>query len=159
RALLRGGHRGRDRRARGRPRPPGRVRARAAQLLGALQERDFRLFWIGQTTSAFGDSLIPVALSFAVIELTGSRSDLGVVLMAGVIPRVGLGLGGGVWADRIRRQVVMLSADAFRCLTQSVVAAVLLSGSARIWHLIVLSALYGAATAFFSPAETGLIPA
>lgn len=132
---------------------------RLAGLLGALQERDFRLLWIGQTTSAFGDSLIPVALAFAVIDLTGSRSDLGLVLMAGVIPRVGLVLVGGVWADRIRRQVVMLSADASRCLTQALVAAALLSGGARVWHLIVLSALYGAATAFFLPAETGLIPA
>src|SRR5262249_53516047 len=49
--------------------------------------------------------------------------------------------------------------DAFRCITQALVAAALLSGGARIWHLITLSALYGAATAFFSPAETGLIPA
>jgi MFS family permease len=135
------------------------VRTRPSSLLGALQERDFRLLWIGQTTSAFGDSLIHVALAFAVIELTGSRSDLGLVLMAGVIPRAGLVLVGGVWADRIRRQVVMLSADTARCLAQALVAVVLLSGSARIWHLIVLSALYGAATAFFSPAETGLIPA
>jgi MFS family permease len=133
--------------------------ARLGSLLRTLQERNFRLLWVGQTTSALGDSFIPVALAFAVIDLTGSRSDLGFVLMAGVIPRVGLVLVGGVWADRLRRQVVMLSADATRCITQALVAAVLLSGSARIWHLIVLSAAYGAATAFFSPAETGLIPA
>lgn len=132
---------------------------RLAEVFGALQERDFRLLWIGQTTSAFGDSLIPVALAFAVIDLTGSRSDLGFVLMASVIPRAGLVLVGGVWADRIRRQVVMLSADAARCVTQSLVAAALLSGAAHIWQLIALSALYGAATAFFAPAETGLIPA
>ena len=132
---------------------------RLTGVLGALQERDFRLLWIGQTTSAFGDSLIPVALAFAVIDLTGSRSDLGFVLMASVIPRAGLVLVGGVWADRIRRQVVMLSADAARCVTQSLVAAALLSGAAHIWQLIALSALYGAATAFFAPAETGLIPA
>ena len=132
---------------------------RLAGAFGALQERDFRLLWIGQTTSAFGDSLIPVALAFAVIDLTGSRSDLGFVLMASVIPRAGLVLVGGVWADRIRRQVVMLSADAARCVTQSLVAAALLSGAAHIWQLIALSALYGAATAFFAPAETGLIPA
>jgi MFS family permease len=132
---------------------------RLTGVLGALQERDFRLLWIGQTTSAFGDSLIPVALAFAVIDLTGSRSDLGFVLMASVIPRAALVLVGGVWADRIRRQVVMLSADAARCVTQSLVAAALLSGAAHIWQLIALSALYGAATAFFAPAETGLIPA
>ena len=67
---------------------------RLAGAFGALQERDFRLLWIGQTTSAFGDSLIPVALAFAVIDLTGSRSDLGFVLMASVIPRAGLVLPG-----------------------------------------------------------------
>jgi MFS family permease len=133
--------------------------SRPGGLVGALQERDFRLLWLGQTTSSLGDSFIPVALAFAVIDLTGSRSDLGFVLMAGAIPRVGLVLVGGVWADRLRRQVVMLSADALRCATQALVAALLLSGAARAWHLIALSAAYGAATAFFSPAETGLIPA
>jgi len=135
------------------------ISTRLGGLFGALHERNFRLLWIGQTTSSFGDSLIPVALAFAVIELTGSRSDLGFVLMAGLIPRVGLVLVGGVWADRLRRQVVMLTADGVRCASQAVVAVLLLSGAAEIWHLIVLSAVYGAATAFFSPAETGLIPA
>jgi len=38
------------------------------------------------------------------------------------------------------------------------VALLLLSGEARVWHLLVLFALFGAADAFFSPASTGLVP-
>jgi hypothetical protein len=53
-----------------------------AGRLGALEERDFRLLWLGQATSALGSSLVPVALAFAVIGLTGSASALGLVLSA-----------------------------------------------------------------------------
>jgi len=45
--------------------------------LGALRERDFRLFFTGQTASLLGDGMVGVALSFAVLDLTGSVSDMG----------------------------------------------------------------------------------
>src|SRR5438067_419864 len=56
--------------------------------LGALEERQFRLLWAGQAVSAFGDGLYPVALAFAVVRLTGSVADLGLVFTAVLIPRV-----------------------------------------------------------------------
>lgn len=126
--------------------------------LGALQERQFRLLWAGQAVSAFGDGLYPVALAFAVVELTGSAADLGFVFMAVLIPRVVLVLGGGVWADRLPRQRVMLGADLLRCAMQALTAAFLLTGRDELWPLLVLSALYGAGDAFFQPAITGLVP-
>ncbi len=131
---------------------------RLAGRLGALQERQFRLLWAGQAVSAFGDGLFPIALAFAVIELTGSPGDLGIVFMAVLIPRVVLVLAGGVWADRLPRQRVMLGADLLRCATQAATAVALLTGSAGLWTLVVLAALYGAGDAFFAPAVTGLVP-
>ena len=125
---------------------------------GALGERDFRLLWLGQATSALGSGLVPVALAFAVVQLTDSASALGIVLSAGLVSRVCLLLLGGVVADRLPRQRVMLAADAVRACTQGVVAVLLLTGRAEIWHLIVLFALYGAADSVFSPASTGLVP-
>ena len=53
-----------------------------ARRLGPLQERQFRLLWIGQTASAVGDSLIPVAMAFAVLGLGGSATGIGLVLAA-----------------------------------------------------------------------------
>lgn len=130
----------------------------AATRLGVLGERDFRLLWLGQATSAFGSSLVPVALAFAVIDLTDSAAALGLVLSVGLVSRVGLLLLGGVLADRVPRRRVMLASDAARAVTQGLVAVLLLSGEARVWHLLVLFALFGAADAFFSPASTGLVP-
>ena len=79
---------------------------RVAELLGALRERDFRLLWAGLTTSALGNAVVPVALAFAVLDLTGSASDLGLVLAAHTVPLVAFLLVGGVWADRLPRQLV-----------------------------------------------------
>ena len=132
---------------------------RLAGRLGALGERQFRLLWAGQAVSAFGDGLYPVALAFAVLRLTGSPGDLGLVFMAVLTPRVVLMLGGGVWADRLPRQRVMLGADLLRAAMQGLTAVFLLTGGDAQWPLLVLSALYGAGDAFFQPAVTGLVPA
>jgi MFS family permease len=131
-----------------------------ADRFGALRERRFRLLWIGQTTSTLGDGLVPVALAFAVIgTLDGSATALGVVLAAHMLPLVAFVLVGGVWADRLPRQLVMLASDVIRAVVQATIAVLLLTGSAELWHLVVLIAIYGSAEAFFQPAATGLVPA
>jgi len=124
----------------------------------ALEERNFRLLWIGQTTSGLGDTLVYVALAFAVLALTGSAIDLGLVLAANALPRVVLLLVGGVWADRLPRQLVMVGSDIVRGLLQAALAILFLTGSAELWHLVVAAALNGAASAFFIPAANGLTP-
>ena len=133
---------------------------RGSELFGALKERQFRLLWLGQATSTLGDGLVPVALAFAVIQtLNGSATDLGIVLAAHILPLVLFVLAGGVWADRLPRQMVMLVSDVIRGVCQATLAVLLLSGAAQLWHLVVLIAIYGTAEAFFQPAATGLVPA
>ncbi|MGB2952844.1 MAG: MFS transporter, partial [Gaiellaceae bacterium] len=63
-----------------------------------------------------------------------------------------------VWADRLPRQLVMLGSDAVRGSCQATIAVLLLTDQARLWHLLVLSSIYGSAEAFFRPAATGLLP-
>ncbi|MFL5970765.1 MAG: MFS transporter [Gaiellaceae bacterium] len=126
--------------------------------LGALQERQFRLLWLGQTTSAIGDSVIYVALPFAVIQIGGGAAELGLVLASFTLARAGFIVVGGVWADRLPRRLVMLACDAIRAAVQAAVAVALLTGVMEIWMFVVTSALFGAAQAFFTPASTGLVP-
>lgn len=126
--------------------------------LGALQEREFRLFFTGQLVSLLGDAVTPFALAWAVLDLTGSARDLGFVLAAYTAPLVAFLLVGGVFADRLPRRGVMLTADVARMAIQAATAALLLSHTARIWELIVLQACAGTGTAFFNPASTGLTP-
>jgi MFS family permease len=124
----------------------------------ALSERDFRLLWIGQTGSFFGDALVGVSLAFAVLGLTGSAGDLGLVFAAFAVPRVVFTLAGGVWADRLPRRQVMVACDLVRAAAQAVVSTLLITGNGQIWHLIALALVMGSAAAFFTPASVGLMP-
>ncbi len=124
---------------------------------GVLRERPFRLLFAGRAISSLGDRLVPVALAFAVLDLTGSVTDLGLVIAAQAAPLVVLVLFGGVWADRLPRQLVMLGSDCVRALAQATSALLLLTGQAHIWELVVLQGLYGAAEAFFGPASTAVV--
>ncbi|HXU63555.1 MAG TPA: MFS transporter, partial [Polyangia bacterium] len=52
----------------------------------------------------------------------------------------------------------MVSSDLVRAGSQGLCAALLLTGSAHLWEIVVLQAVYGAARAFFDPAALSLIP-
>jgi len=132
--------------------------AAASPRLAVLRRRDFRLLLFGQSISVFGDRMVVVALAFAVLEVGGSASEVGLVLAAGVVPMVGCVLIGGVVADRTSRRAVMVAADLVRVASQGAMAALLIAGSAELWMLAVLAAVTGSATGFFNPASTGLMP-
>jgi MFS family permease len=125
---------------------------------GALRFRRFRLLFAAQAISSFGDRLVPVALAFAVLDLTGNVTDLGIVLACQTVPLVVFVLIGGVWADRLPRDRVMLGSDAVRALAQAASATLLLTGKATVVALAALQAVYGFAAAFFGPAATAVVP-
>jgi hypothetical protein len=123
-----------------------------------LREREFRLLFVARTVSSLGGAVAPVGLAFAVLDLTGSEADLGYVLAARSVPTVLFILFGGVWADRLPRHQVMVASNLVSGLSQAGVAVLLLTGGARIWELMVLSAVNGASSAFFFPASQGVVP-
>jgi MFS family permease len=121
-------------------------------------EREFRLLFSGQLISLLGSAVAPIALAFGVLDLTGSKSDLGFVLAANWLPQLVLILFGGVFADRLPRHLVMVGSNAISAAAQAGIAVLLLTGTARLWHLIALQVLRGAAFSFFFPASQGLVP-
>jgi Major Facilitator Superfamily len=124
-----------------------------------LRQRNFRALFGAQAVSVLGDRMVAIALAFAVLGLGGSASAVGLVLAARTFALVAALLAGGVVADRTSRRAVMVGADLSRVATQGVLAALLVGGSPPIWVVAALSALTGAATGFFNPASTGLLPA
>jgi MFS family permease len=136
----------------------GRIGSFLRNSTEALSERDFRLFWIGQSGSAIGDSLVGVALAFAVLDVGGTAGDLGLVFAAFTVPRVVLMLAGGVWSDRLPRRAVLIACDGVRAIAQAFVSTTLITGNGQVWHLIALAAVMGGASAFFTPAQVGLMP-
>lgn len=126
--------------------------------LGPLAAREFRLLFLGRTVSFFGNAMATVALAFAVLDLTGSKSDLGLVVAARAFPQVVLLLLGGIWADRLPRHRVMVASNVLSGASQSVLAALLIAHHAHLRELFVLAALNGMSSAFFFPASSGAIP-
>ena len=124
--------------------------------IAPLREREFRLLFTGRTISLIGGA-IAVALAFAVLDLTGSKTDLGLILAAREIPLIVFLLAGGIWADRLPRNLVMVGANLASALSQGAAATLLITGRAEIWHLAALAAVNGAATAFYFPASAGVI--
>jgi MFS family permease len=127
--------------------------------LDVLRLRDFRLVFSAALVSLVGDGVVPVALAFAVLDLTGSATDLGIVLAARTIALVASLLVGGVVADRVGRRMVMVSADLVRLVTQGAIGVLLVGGDATVAEIAVSQVLLGAASGFFNPASSGLIPA
>jgi MFS family permease len=125
--------------------------------LGPLRQRPFRLLFLGRTLSGIGDSIVPVAVTFAVLKL-GSTTDLGIVLGVGSATRVVFLVAGGVWADRLPRQLVMMGSDLLRAAVQALIALAFFVGHIHVWELAAGSVVFGFAGAFFNPASTGLIP-
>jgi MFS family permease len=128
------------------------------ELLRVLRHRDFRLFWMANSATVLGDNIVAVALALFVIDLTGSATDLGLVLAAYSVPLIALLLVGGVLADRLPRNLVVVGTDLVRCVLHAVLAVLILTGEVRIWHLMVIGVLFGAAEAFYRPAAAGLLP-
>jgi MFS family permease len=126
--------------------------------LGPLRERSFRFLFLGRTTAFVGNAFANVALAFAVLDLTGSKADLGFVLAARSIPQVLFLLVGGIWADRLPRHRVMVASNVASGLSQGAIAFLLLTGQAEVWHIAALAAVNGLVSAFFFPAAVGIVP-
>ena len=131
---------------------------RLHESLAALGEPEFRKLFLGQAISVVGVMFTVVALPFAVLEIGGSATEIGIVEAAYIIPLTVFLLFGGVWADRLPRQKVMLAADFGRTALQLTTAALLVTGVAQVWHLALLQVGMGFCEAFFRPSYTGLVP-
>jgi MFS family permease len=126
--------------------------------LAPLRYPMFRFLVAGRTVTMAGNAVAPIALAFAVLDLTGSARDLGVVVGVRSLANVVFILFGGVIADRLPRQLVMVGASTLACLTQAAIAASVLTGTASLGLLLALSAVNGVVAALAFPAAAALLP-
>ncbi|QBD74502.1 MFS transporter [Ktedonosporobacter rubrisoli] len=128
------------------------------QLLSPLKYRDFRLLWIGQAISAFGNPFQTVALSWLILQVTGSAVDLAICLLFLSIPMAASTLVGGVLTDRFDARVVMLWSDAIRVVTSGAIAVLAFTGWMPLWLLCAILLVHGTANGIFNPAANSIAP-
>jgi MFS family permease len=133
-------------------------RVRQFSLWQPLTASDFRLLWLGQGISLFGDQFYLVALPWLTLRLTGSALALGTVLMVAGGARAIFQLLGGALSDRFSPRTLMLASNIVRALVTAAITAVVLAGVTRLWHLYVLSVIFGLVDAFFFPAYMSIVP-
>lgn len=123
-----------------------------------LRDKNFRYYFLSRLVDRAGTTMAGVALAFAVLEVSDSATALGTVLAAYSIPMVVFLIAGGVLADRLGRTLVMQATNVISAVSQLAMAALVITGSAQLWHLVVLAALNGTATAAGMPSMAGLLP-
>ena len=121
-----------------------------------LKNRNFRLLWLGQSISNFGDSMTSLALLLLVNHLTGSTTALATMMIVLAIPTLTFGLIAGVYVDRWDRRHVMIVSDLLRGAL--VLGFVLVDTPEKIWLLYVIGFAQASIGTFFNPARSALIP-
>jgi predicted MFS family arabinose efflux permease len=123
-----------------------------------LAYRDFRLLLADRllAPAAFAFSLVGV--SFAVLYATGSTADLSYVLAAQIAPSLVFAMVGGVVADRLPPQWVIVAANVMIAAGEGTFGILVLLGHPSLWLMLLLETITGTGMAVFYPASQALLP-
>jgi MFS family permease len=126
---------------------------------GLWAHADFMRLWSAQAISAFGTRITRTALPIIAVNTLGEPSGV-VALLSSVylIPGVILALFAGGFVDRSRKRRILVAADLFRAAAVGSITVAWAAGVLSIWHLIVLGASVGAASALFTIADVAYLP-
>ncbi|MEW6717817.1 MAG: MFS transporter [Chloroflexota bacterium] len=125
-------------------------------VIDLFKVRNFRLLWLGQVISDFGNSLTNMTLLFLVNRLTGSTAALATMMIMLAIPEVTFGLFAGVFVDRLDRKRVIILSDILRGFF--VLGFILVDSPEKIWLLYVIGFIQATIGTFFYPARNALLP-
>ncbi len=127
-------------------------------MLRVLSARDFRLLFGGAATSLLGDQFAFIATPWLVLQLTGDPLALGIVMALEGLPRAIFMLIGGAITDRVSPRLIMIAADAIRCVLTALMAVAVFTGAVQMWMLYVFALLFGLVSGFAIPAENSIVP-
>jgi MFS transporter, DHA3 family, macrolide efflux protein len=127
-----------------------------AGMRDLLRIRNFRLLWLGQIVSDFGDSLAMLSLLILINQLTGSTAALATMLIVLTVPQITFGLVAGVYVDRLDRKRIMLLSDLLRGLL--ILGLIFVNSRDLLWLLYLIAFLQAAIGTFFTPARGALLP-
>jgi MFS family permease len=130
---------------------------RPPRLLRALQHRNYRLFFGGQSVSLIGTWITRVATSWLVYRLSGSELLLGLVGFFGQIPTLLLAPLAGVLVDRWRRHRILVVTQVLSMVQSFLLAGLAFAGVIRVWHILVLQVAQGIINAFDTPARQAFV--
>ena len=124
----------------------------------SLRSGPFLLFFSARAIAKLGDAMLPIALSAGLIARGHGPGAIGAALATFTVCFAGFVIFGGVFCDRFDTRALMIGSDLVRLGTQSVAAALFLSGQVQLWHMCVIGAVNGIAGGMFQPGVASTIP-
>jgi MFS family permease len=139
------------------PPQPLSPKRKRPHLTRALQHRNYRLFFSGQTVSLVGTWITRIATSWLVYRLTGSVFLLGVVGFFGQIPTLVLAPFAGVWVDRWNRHRILVITQILSMLQSVGLAVLTFAGIITVTDILLLQVAQGIINAFDTPARQAFV--
>ena len=127
------------------------------QLFRALRHPNYRLFFSGQSLSLVGTWMTRLATSWLLWRLTESPAMLGLLGFVGQFPIFVLSPFAGVWIDRLNRHRMLVITQVLAMVQSLTLAALALTGTIEVWHILVLQGLQGVINSFDMPARQSLM--
>ncbi|GAA0999706.1 MFS transporter [Acrocarpospora macrocephala] len=134
-----------------------RVRAAGQRVFRSLAIRNYRLYFAGHAISVAGTWMQRVAQDWLVLELSDSAVALGISTSLQFLPTLVFGLWGGVLVDRWDRRRIIMLTQTVSALLAAALAAVVLTGSVRLWMVYALALGLGLVTVLDTPARHAFV--
>jgi len=127
------------------------------KTFAALEVRNFKLFISGQGISLCGTWMQTIGLSWLVLQMTHSGTQLGLVVASQFVPIMILGVWGGVIADRFdKRKILYFTQSAFGILALTL-GLLVVSHSDALWMVYVLAVLFGLVNVADTPTRQSFV--
>jgi MFS family permease len=132
---------------------PGRLR----RTFAALEERDFRIFWLGQLVSVTGTWMQTVAQGWLILELTGSPFWLGIAAAARSVPVLLFVVPAGIVADRFDRRLIVIATSVVATAASALMGILAITGQIDVATVIAITIVLGMTNAFEMPARQSYV--
>ncbi len=127
-------------------------------MLNLLKNKTFLLFFFGNVMSLIGFGFNLIAISWMVLEKTGSEYTLGKIMASATAPGLALALFAGVIIDRVNRKWLLVNLDIFRMIVVVSFLSVLLKNEFQLWFLYPVVVLMGLGNSLFWPIAVCQLP-
>ncbi|XZG70956.1 MFS transporter [Chitinibacteraceae bacterium HSL-7] len=123
-----------------------------------FQNRNFFLIWLASILGNLALAVAMLAETWYVVNTLNAKAQLGLVMIAGSVPRIALMAFGGVLADRMKRGRIIATSLSLRVLLLLALVALLHFNLLDIWAIAAFALIYGVLDAFFWPARDAILP-
>jgi MFS family permease len=129
------------------------IRAYARRTFASLSIRNYRLYATGQAVSSTGSWMQAVAQGLLVLRLTGSGTNLGLVIALQALPVLLLGPWGGVVVDRFPKRTILYATQSCSAALGLSLGMLVITDVIQLWMVYLCGALLGLIRVFDQPAQ------